>query len=99
MSRYLVLKLLALVLSICSLDVARASGQSGTAPANSLANSDPAYLKLRDIKIGAETVQVKNFSLKRDAGTFVFSNGVFSFLEPVNGKITGAVFRGTEPSR
>lgn len=58
------------------------------------ANNDPTYVKLRNIKIGPESVHVKEFTLKRDAGTFVFHSGVFSLLEPVNGKITGAVFTG-----
>ena len=51
-------------------------------------------MKLRTIRVGQETIHVSNFVLKRDAGTFVFSSGVFHFLEPVNGKITGAVFLG-----
>lgn len=57
-------------------------------------NSDPFYLQLRNIKVGTESVHVKDFTLKKDAGVFVFHSGVFSLLEPVNGKITGAVFNG-----
>ncbi len=72
------------------------SALSPTAPAGprALANNEPAYLKLRNIKIGSETVHVKDFTLKRDAGVFTFRNGVFYLLEPVNGKVTGAVFVG-----
>ncbi|MBZ5530421.1 MAG: hypothetical protein LAO20_03230 [Acidobacteriia bacterium] len=58
------------------------------------ANNEATYAKLRNIKVGTETIQVKNFTLKRDAGVFTFSSGTFSLLEPVNGKITGAVFFG-----
>jgi hypothetical protein len=47
-------------------------------------------VKLHTIHVGQETVHFNNFT--RDAGTFVFSSGAFHFLEPVNGKITGAVF-------
>src|SRR5258707_4059479 len=59
-----------------------------------LANNEATYLKLRNIKIGPEVVHVKDFTLKREAGVFTFKNGTFSFVEPVNGKITGAVFLG-----
>jgi hypothetical protein len=59
-----------------------------------LANNEPAYLKLRNIKLGQEVARISNFTLQREAGTFVFKSGTFHFLEPVNGKITGAVFLG-----
>src|SRR6478752_7292433 len=59
-----------------------------------LANNEPAYLKLRNIKLGQEVARVNNFTLQREAGTFIFKSGTFHFLEPVNGKITGAVFLG-----
>lgn len=64
-----------------------------TAP-RALANNEPTYVKLRNIHVGQESIHVKDFTLKRDAGTFVFKNGVFHLLEPVEGKITGAVFSG-----
>jgi len=64
--------------------------QKGTA----LANGNPIYLQLRNVKIGTETIHVKDFTLKREGGVFTFRSGVFSLLEPVNGKITGAVFTG-----
>jgi len=59
-----------------------------------LANNEPTYLKLRNIRLGSEVVQVNNFTLTREAGTFTFRSGTFHFVEPVNGKITGAVFLG-----
>jgi hypothetical protein len=59
-----------------------------------LANNEATYLKLRNIKMGQEVVHVKDFTLKREAGVFTFKNGAFCFVEPVNGKITGAVFLG-----
>lgn len=59
-----------------------------------LANNDPVYVSLRNIHVGTETIHVRDFTLKRDAGTFVFKTGDFHLLEPVNGKITGAVFTG-----
>src|SRR3954451_736836 len=60
----------------------------------SLANNEPNYLKLRNIKMGTETIHVKDFTLRREAGIFTFKSGAFQFVEPVNGKITGAVFVG-----
>ena len=59
-----------------------------------LANIEPTYLKLRNIKLGSEIVHVSNFTLQREAGVFTFRSGTFHLLEPVNGKITGAVFLG-----
>jgi Peptidase family M1 domain len=60
----------------------------------SRANNDDTYVKLRNIKVGTETIHVKDFTMKKDAGVFTFHSGVFTLLEPVNGKITGAVFSG-----
>lgn len=59
-----------------------------------LANNEATYLKLRNVKLGTEVVHVNNFTLTREAGVFTFKSGTFHFLEPVNGKITGAVFLG-----
>ncbi len=68
--------------------------QTAVSAARSLANNDATYLKLRNVRLGQEAVRVSNFALHRDAGTFLFKSGVFYLLEPVNGKITGAVFVG-----
>ncbi|HEY6969743.1 MAG TPA: M1 family aminopeptidase [Candidatus Angelobacter sp.] len=68
--------------------------QSAPGAPRAFANNDPQYVALRNIRLGTETVQVKDFTLKRDAGTFVFKSGTFHLLEPVAGKITGAVFTG-----
>jgi len=57
-------------------------------------NSHPLYRQLRAITVGSEAVAVNNLVLKRDVATFTFTSGSFSFLQPVNGKITGAVFVG-----
>ena len=57
-------------------------------------NSDPAYVALRNLSLGSEAVQVSDFSLKRDAGTFRLNSGTVCFVAPVNGKVTGAVFAG-----
>lgn len=60
----------------------------------SLANNDPVYLSLRSIKLGQEIIPISPFRIKRDAGIFTFRSGTFYLLEPVRGKITGAVFLG-----
>jgi peptidase M1-like protein len=74
--------------------VASSADQSAPSVARAMANNEATYVKLRNVKIGAEAIHVKDFVLKRDAGLFTFRSGVFSLLEPVNGKITGAVFTG-----
>jgi Peptidase family M1 domain len=55
-------------------------------------NTDPNYKALRKIGPG-EIFQLKDVVLKRDAATFTL-NGSLTFLAPVNGKVTGAVFYG-----
>lgn len=56
-------------------------------------NSDPVYLKLRGIGMG-ETFRFDNVTLVCDAATFHFQKGTLTFLRPVNGIVTGAVFVG-----
>jgi hypothetical protein len=58
------------------------------------ANTDATYRQLRDISIGSEAISVSNFTLERDAAKFKFHQGTFTFVAPVNGKVTGAVFNG-----
>jgi len=57
-------------------------------------NSDPTYQQLRNLTLGGEAVSVTNFNLKRDAGTFHLRSGTVCFVNPVQGKVTGAVFTG-----
>src|SRR4029077_19187331 len=68
------------------------AAQTAAAPAP---NSDPVYQQLRNITPGGKAITVKDFVLKRDAGTFTFRSGNFFFLTPVQGKTTGAVFIGS----
>jgi hypothetical protein len=56
---------------------------------------DSVYSQLRNISVSGKVVAVKDFVLQRDAGKFTFISGNFFFLEPVQNKITGAVFVGT----
>ncbi len=57
------------------------------------ANSDVLYRQLRDIGIG-ETYRIDNFTLPWDVATFQFSKGTLTFLKPVDGVVTGAIFIG-----
>ncbi|HEY6272255.1 MAG TPA: M1 family aminopeptidase, partial [Terriglobales bacterium] len=59
-----------------------------------LANRDAIYVSLRKVGVGQEQIAVKDFTLQREAGVFVFRSGTFQLLEPVRGNITGAVFHG-----
>jgi hypothetical protein len=64
-------------------------------PAKSLAfaNSDPVYRKLRDTGLG-DSFRFDNFTLPWDSATFQFQKGTLTFLSPVNGVVTGAIFIG-----
>ncbi len=56
------------------------------------ANSDGRYQALRHPQLG-QAFQVTGLVLKRDVGTFTLS-GTLCLLQPVEGMVTGAVFRG-----
>jgi hypothetical protein len=43
---------------------------------------------------GARVYAVKDLTLRRDVVSFTFSEGKLAFLEPLGGRITGAVFSG-----
>jgi hypothetical protein len=57
------------------------------------ANSDPNYVALRGAMPGAQ-FRVANLTLNRDAATFTFTTGQFSFLPPVLGRVAAGVFTG-----
>ena len=58
------------------------------------ANTNAAYQQLRTLLPGGDVITVKNLVVKRDAGVFTFQSGNIAFYAAVNGKITGAVFKG-----
>jgi len=58
-----------------------------------LANSDPNYQAIRTGKL-IKVYRVSNLTITRDAGTFTFHSGSFSFLPPVMGHVTTGVFVG-----
>jgi len=57
------------------------------------ANSDPVYRQLREIGLG-QTFRFENYTLIWDAATFQFQKGTLTFLSPVDGISTGAIFIG-----
>jgi hypothetical protein len=61
---------------------------------NPAPNSNPTYQQLRNIGLSGEAVTVKDFTFKRDAAAFHLTSGTICFLDPVQGKVTGAVFSG-----
>jgi hypothetical protein len=65
-----------------------------TVPGKSVfANSDPVYRQLREIGLG-QTFRFENFTLISDVSNFQFQKGTLTFLAPVNGIVTGAIFIG-----
>jgi hypothetical protein len=76
--------------SVCFVLVAGLS----SLPAQHPGNSNSFYQQLRGLLPGGETIQVANFDLKRDAAVFALRKGSITFYGEVNGKVTGAVFRG-----
>jgi hypothetical protein len=57
------------------------------------ANSDTVYRQLRDVAIG-DTYRIDKFTLAWDAATFQFTKGTLTFLKPVDGVVSGAIFIG-----
>ncbi len=64
-----------------------------TGKLSSFANSDPVYRQLRAIGLGT-TFRLDNFAVHYDVATFLFKQGTITFLAPVAGVVTGAVFIG-----
>ena len=63
-------------------------------PARVVGNADPVYRKLRAVGPG-QTFRFDNFSFACDAATFQFEKGTLTWLQPVEGVVTGAIFVGT----
>jgi hypothetical protein len=57
-------------------------------------NTNAAYQQLRGLLPGDDVITIKNLELRRDAATFTFEHGSIAFYGKVNGKVTGAVFKG-----
>ncbi len=57
-------------------------------------NANTYYQQLRGLLPGGEVIAVNNLELRRDAAVFTFRSGNIAFYGEVNGKVTGAVFKG-----
>jgi hypothetical protein len=67
---------------------------SATLHAQRPGNSNSYYQQLRGLLPGGEVIAVNNLELKRDAATITLRSGNIAFYGQVNGKVTGAVFKG-----
>jgi Peptidase family M1 domain/Carboxypeptidase regulatory-like domain len=77
-----------------TLAIARQQAEiSVPAQALAFANSDPVYKELRSVGL-AESFRLDNFNLTYDVATLEFRNGTLTWLAPVQGVVTGAVFTG-----
>jgi hypothetical protein len=65
-----------------------------TLQAQRAANGNAYYQQLRGLLPGGEVIAVSNLDLHRDAAIFTFRHGNIAFYGEVNGRVTGAVFRG-----
>jgi len=75
---------------VCFLLVSCYAGLMAQRPANSNAT----YQQLRGLMPGNDVIAVKDLVLHRDAATFTLRQGSIAFYSAVNGKVTGAVFKG-----
>lgn len=78
----------------CELSVAT-KRQEITVPGQTaqFANSDPVYRQLRNIGLGV-SLAVEDFTLRYDVASFTFKQGTLTFLTPIQGMVTGAIFIG-----
>jgi hypothetical protein len=58
------------------------------------ANQNAVYQQLRSLTADNDVITVTNLVLQRDAATLTLTRGAIAYYPAVNGKITGAVFRG-----
>ncbi|HEV2396683.1 MAG TPA: M1 family aminopeptidase, partial [Candidatus Sulfotelmatobacter sp.] len=77
-----------------TLEIARVETNiSVSSKAVAFANTDPLYRQLRTLGLG-DTFRFDNYSLASDVGTFQFHSGTLTFLSPIAGVVTGAIFIG-----
>jgi hypothetical protein len=76
------------------LSIVFASSAASVICAQQAPNRNAVYQQLRGMLPVDDIISVNNLELRRDAATFTFTRGDFAFYPEVNGKVTGAVFRG-----
>ncbi len=67
---------------------------AGAVCAQQAPNRNAVYQQLRSQLPVDDIISINNLELRREAATFTFTRGDFAFYPEVNGKVTGAVFRG-----
>lgn len=82
---------IALLLACCPLAVL--ADQAAPPPPAAAPGGNAVYEQLRHAALGGEAVTLSNYTLRRDGAIFKLT-GTVTFLEPVEGKVTGAVFSG-----
>jgi hypothetical protein len=78
------------VFSLCLILVSCCTGMH----AQHTANANTYYQQLRGLMPGHDVISVSNLVLRRDAATFTLQQGNIAFYGAVNGKVTGAVYKG-----
>ena len=58
------------------------------------ANSNAIYQQLRGLLPGKDVITINHLEMRRDAATLTLRQGSIAFYSVVNGKVTGAVFKG-----
>ncbi|MFZ1112498.1 MAG: M1 family aminopeptidase [Candidatus Acidiferrales bacterium] len=92
-----------LALAICLLAAASLAAHSNQAVVQTQSANSPSaspsprqlYQLLQAVRVdGANVYAVHDLTVRRDGVTFTFADGKLAFLQPVDGRITGAVFVG-----
>ncbi|MGB6483493.1 MAG: M1 family aminopeptidase [Candidatus Acidiferrales bacterium] len=90
-------------MAICFLAAASVAGQSAEAiaqtqsanPSSASPSPRQLYQLLQAVRVdGSNVYAVHDLTVRRDGVAFTFADGKLAFLQPVDGRITGAVFVG-----
>jgi Peptidase family M1 domain len=82
-------------IQLLCLSIVFACSTSPVVCAQQTPNRNAVYQQLRGLLPVNDIINVNSLELRRDSATFTFTRGDFAFYPEVNGKVTGAVFRGT----
>jgi hypothetical protein len=84
--------LLALLISTLSATASTAPTVQGAGPSD----ADDILAQFSKVRLDkTEIHNIRDVTLRRDVLTIAFDRGTIAFLEPINGKVTGAVFIGS----
>ena len=80
---------------LSALSLAAAAELNGQGSPSESVSPKQLYESLQSVRVdGANVYAVHDLTLRRDGVTFTFTDGQFAFLQPVEGRVTGAVFSG-----